>query len=190
MEIQYIAWLSGIIIGSIMMGAVVFNYIYRREIGFAGVLLLVFGVTLVGLSVLKTVKISFGGLTAHYKTVLAKELKTYSTQVLDKEIENLRKRDAVWEAREPNTDYVSEQSGFVVVMLNAGPTSEENRYVAATGFLEGQQIVGGAAQDNKTIGTYSITFNSFVMPVPKGKRWSIKVNKNDTSSVKIKWFAF
>jgi len=90
------------------------------------------------------------------------------------------------DARNSNVDYKAERAGLVVVNMRASGR-EGVRLAAAYGFLEGEKIATGAAQDASVDGVPSISETSFVMPVPKGGMW--RVETKQPSHVDVNWFS-
>lgn len=166
----------GIILGALMLAAVTINFVRHQSFGWGGSIFTVFGVVLVGLSVWKTVEVSVGadGLETRF-TALGNKIDALA--VVESQI---------WEDRDSNVEYTAEDSGHVVVSLNANP---DHRFVEARGFIGDQLIAGGAAQDSYVEGVPSIVHSSFVMPVPRGHTWKIVVDPEYLSLVTVKWFA-
>ena len=73
--------------------------------------------------------------------------------------------------------------GFVVVQIQASPT---NRYVEATGFLNGTPVCHASAADNSVPNVISTNKQSFTMPVPSGVRFNVTTNlSNPAGHVRV-----
>lgn len=87
MPVAHVALWAGLIVGLLMLLAVCYVYVARRDFGLGGVVLSVFGVVLVGLSIWKTVEITVsanGDVTATFVQRFERqlnELRTATNQV-------------------------------------------------------------------------------------------------------------
>jgi hypothetical protein len=176
MDLKDISLLSGIVVGTLMALSVVLTFVRNRHFGVGGFVISAFGVTLIGLAVWSKVLVTVspeGNFEAKF-------------EALEKTVNNLQVIDVEsWDAKSANEDYSPPQSGFVSVHVKANP---RNRFVKADGLLNEQFIASAAAQDSTVPGVPSITTASFLMPVPTGSTWRVKVKKEHESLVEVKWF--
>jgi hypothetical protein len=113
--------------------------------------------------------------------------KTFVHADVQEQVDNLAVSSSdEWQEKSPNVPFSAEQGGFVVALVSANPS---HRSVQAQGIVGGNLVAVTSSQDSTVPGVPSINQTSFMMPVPKGETWEVKVASGDESQVKIKWFA-
>lgn len=91
-----------------------------------------------------------------------------------------------FEQMNPDIEYTADSDLLVVVNIEVDNVTEKLRRVVAKGILDGNWIASATSNDG--VGGVPTFFNSFTMPVLKGKTWKIEVGdplKKELVSVNV-----
>jgi hypothetical protein len=76
----------------------------------------------------------------------------------------------------------------VLVRLQAANTSNAHRYVEVEVYLDGRIVAAGSASDNTAEGVWSCSRQTVTVPVPSGKRITVKQTYGHPSCVAVESF--